>query len=63
MDGDRVRELIELDDELGVFELLRKHTPNEQLYMVDRRRWLVAVIKKIEKSDEDSVMDLVVDDR
>ena len=38
MDGDRVRELIELDDELGVFELLRKHTPNEQLYMVDRRR-------------------------
>jgi hypothetical protein len=54
MDWNRVRELINLDDELDTIELLRKHTAPDQLFKVDRRRWLVSIIERIEKSDEDT---------
>jgi hypothetical protein len=40
-------ELLELDDDLGTFELLRKHIPSEQLYQVDRRAQLVAAIENM----------------
>jgi hypothetical protein len=55
MDWDRVCELIELDDELGTIELLRKHTAPELLFKVDRRCWLVSIIERVEQLDEDLV--------
>jgi hypothetical protein len=47
-------ELLDLDEELNTFELLRKHIPSERLYQVDRRAWLVAAINRMcDTEDED----------
>lgn len=47
----RVRQLLDLDDELDTDGLLRKYTQDSRLYKLDRRRWLVAII---EKSDDET---------
>jgi hypothetical protein len=51
-----LQELIQLDDELGTEELLRKHTPIERLYQVDRRAWLMRMVEqasqRMSESDE-----------
>jgi hypothetical protein len=51
----RLRELLDLDDELGTLELLRKHIPSERLYQVDRRARLVVAIERMSDTEaEDS---------
>jgi hypothetical protein len=49
---DPLDELLELDRALGVFELLRKHTPPARLFEVDRRVRLVAAIEKRGKPED-----------
>ena len=43
----RVRQLLDLDDEIDTDGQLRKHTRNDQLYKLDRRRWLVKAIERM----------------
>jgi hypothetical protein len=56
----RVRQLLDLDDALDTDGLLRKYTQDNQLYKLDQRRRLVAIIERIEKLGEDT--DLVEGD-
>jgi hypothetical protein len=41
----RVRQLLDLDDELRIFDMLRLRTSSERLYLVDRR---FSVLQEIE---------------
>jgi hypothetical protein len=50
---DSFDELLELDRVVGVFKLLRKHTPPWRLFAVDRRVRLVAAIEKGWKPEHD----------
>jgi hypothetical protein len=43
----RVRQLLDLDDELRIFDVLRLHTPSQRLYLVDRRLWIVQEIERL----------------
>jgi hypothetical protein len=45
--------LLDLDDELNTFDLLREHTSGERLYLVDRRRWLVNAKKQVCDADDE----------
>ena len=50
---DPLDELLELDRVLGVFELLRRHTPPSRLFEVDRRVRLVAAIENRWNPEDD----------
>lgn len=50
---DPLDELLELDRVLGVFELLRRHTPPSRLFEVDRRARLVTAIENGWNSEDD----------
>jgi hypothetical protein len=47
MNWDRVRQLLDLDDELETDGRLRMVVKDEELYKLDYRRWLVAVIERM----------------
>ena len=47
MNWDRVRQLLDLDDELETDGRLRMVVKDEELYELDYRRWLVAVIERM----------------
>jgi hypothetical protein len=57
MNWKRVRQLLELDDELDTCELLREHIPSERQYLIDRRRHLVTAIRKDWNAEEDAQLD------
>jgi hypothetical protein len=59
MNLDRTRELLELDNELDTFGLLRKHMPSHQLYKVDRRMQLVAMIERSHDTEDDCDLKLL----
>ena len=49
----RVRQLLALDHELDTEGVLRRHTRDDQLYKIDRRRWLAAVIESMFETEDD----------
>ena len=52
MSGNRVVELLRLDEELETINILLERIPEERRYLVDRQVLLVAIIENGEKSDE-----------
>jgi hypothetical protein len=57
MNWKRVRQLLELDDELDTFQLLREYIPSERQYLIDRRCHLVTAIRKDWNAEEDAQLD------
>jgi hypothetical protein len=57
MNWKRVLQLLELDDELSTFRLLREHISIERQYLIDRRCDLIKAIRKNWNGAEDAQLD------
>jgi len=62
MDGKRVFEFLELDEELGTAKLLCEHTPTDRLYLLDRRARLIKMIERGCELEQDDCSLLLIDE-
>jgi hypothetical protein len=61
MNWRRWRELMNILDRLGMVDLLRTNLRSDQLYLVDRLVWLIAVIERIRETEDEDCRWLLTD--
>jgi hypothetical protein len=61
MDSKRVRQLLDVDQELGTPDLLRSHIQDEFWYLLDRRAMLIKMIERAAstESEEEPLLPLI----